>query len=133
MTVNSRKTARQLVEAALLEVRTLGVDEAVAAAGDSGTVLVDVRDVRELRREGRVPGSLHVPRGMLEFWVDPESPYYKPVFGEDRKFVFYCSKGWRSALAAQTAQGMGLEGVSHVGGGFEAWCAAGGPVEPYDK
>ena len=110
-------------------VTTLGAAEAVAAAAGSDTVLVDLRDPRELEREGRVPGAFHCPRGMLEFWIDPESPYAKPVFQEDRKFVFFCAGGMRSALAAHTAQRMGLKPVAHVEGGFAAWKAAGGPVE----
>jgi rhodanese-related sulfurtransferase len=83
-----------------------------------------------LWREGKIPGALHVPRGMLEFWIDPESPYHKPLFTEPRRFVFYCNLGWRSALAAHVAQTMGLADVCHIGGGFDAWCAAGGTTEP---
>ena len=110
-------------------VETLSVKDAVALAGSAGVTLVDLRDPRELEREGRVPGAFHCPRGMLEFWIDPESPYAKPVFQEDRKFVFFCAGGMRSALAAHTAQRMGLKPVAHVEGGFAAWKAAGGPVE----
>lgn len=118
---------KDMLAAAEAEVRTLDVRDAIAQAGD--ITLVDLRDPRELDREGRIPGALHCPRGMLEFWIDPESPYFKPVFGEDRQFVFFCAAGWRSALSAQTAQRMGLEKVAHVGGGFKAWKEAGGPVE----
>jgi len=82
-----------------------------------------------LERDGRVPGAFHCPRGMLEFWIDPQSPYHKPVFGEDKKFVFFCAGGLRSALATQTAQHMGLKPVAHIRGGFGAWKKAGGPVE----
>ena len=124
-----RRGYRQLLDEANAEIVTLEAAEAVALAGDPGVVLVDIRDVRELAREGRVPGALHCPRGMLEFWVDPESPYFKPVFGEDRRFVFFCAGGWRSALAAKTVQDMGLSPVAHIGGGFRAWKEAGGPVE----
>jgi rhodanese-related sulfurtransferase len=92
-------------------------------------VLVDLRDIRELQREGRVPGAFHCPRGMLEFWVDPESKYHEPVFAQDKRFVFFCAAGQRSALATQCAQRMGLSPVAHVKGGFTAWKAAGGPVE----
>ena len=95
------------------------------AAGD--TVLVDLRDPRELEREGRIPGAFHCPRGMLEFWIDPESPYFKPVFGEDKTFIFLCAGGWRSALSAATAQDMGLRPVAHVAGGFKAWKEVGAP------
>ena len=95
--------------------------------------LVDLRDIRELEREGVIPGAFHAPRGMLEFWVDPESPYFKPVFGTGNKFVFFCAGGLRSALATQQVQRMGLEPVAHIAGGFGAWKQAGGPVKPYEK
>jgi len=92
-------------------------------------MFVDLRDVRELNREGRIPEAFHAPRGMLEFWIDPESPYHKDIFGQDRHFVFFCASGWRSALAAKTAQDLGLDRVSHIEGGFAAWREAGAPVE----
>jgi rhodanese-related sulfurtransferase len=92
-------------------------------------VLVDIRDPRELQRDGRVPGAFHCTRGMLEFWIDPKSPYHKPKFAEDKRFVFFCAGGMRSALAAQTARQMGLKPVAHIRGGFGAWKKAGGPVE----
>lgn len=110
-------------------VETIPVAEAIALAGRDDTVLVDLRDPREREREGMVPGAFHCTRGMLEFWIDPESPYHKPVFAEDKRFVFFCAGGWRSALAARTAQEMGLKPVAHVAGGFGAWKQAGGPVE----
>ena len=91
--------------------------------------MVDLRDPRELEREGRIPGAFHCPRGMLEFWIDPESPYHKPIFAEDKRFVFFCAAGWRSALSAATAHDMGLQPVAHVEGGFTAWKEAGGPVD----
>jgi rhodanese-related sulfurtransferase len=89
-----------------------------------------LRDPRERERDGKVPGTFNVTRGMLEFWIDPESPYYKERFGEDKKFVFFCAGGWRSALAAKTAQDMGLKPVAHIPGGFKGWKEAGGPTEP---
>ena len=92
-------------------------------------LFVDLRDVRELEREGVIPGAFHCPRGMLEFWLDPDSPYYKDVFAPGKEFVFYCNAGWRSALAADTAQQMGLEHVAEMDGGFTAWKKAGLPVE----
>ena len=110
-------------------VKTLGAEEAVKLSSRADVVLVDLRDPRELEREGRVPGAFHCPRGMLEFWIDPESPYAKPVFQQDKTFVFFCAAGWRSALSAQTAQKMGLKPVAHIEGGFGAWKAAGGAVE----
>jgi rhodanese-related sulfurtransferase len=119
----------ELVAAAEREVETLSVADAIALHGSSEVVFVDIRDVRELAREGRVPGAFHCPRGLLEFWVDPQSHYHKPVFAEDKRFVFFCAGGLRSALAAQTVQRMGLAPVAHVRGGFGAWRAAGGPIE----
>ena len=93
---------------------------------------VDLRDIRELKQEGKIPGTYHMPRGMLEFWIDPESPYFKNVFSEENKFIFYCKSGWRSALATQTAQRMGLQSVCHIGGGFDAWKESGAEVEKID-
>ncbi|MGH6664209.1 MAG: rhodanese-like domain-containing protein [Pseudolabrys sp.] len=125
---------KALVEAAEREIETLPAEEAVKLAGRDDVVLVDLRDIRELQREGKVPGALHCPRGMLEFWIDPASPYHKPAFAQDKRFVFFCAAGWRSALATQTAQRMGLKPVAHIKGGFGAWKAAGGPVtEPEIK
>jgi rhodanese-related sulfurtransferase len=124
-----KKGYKQLLAEAEAEVDTLPVEEALTLHGDDGVVFVDLRDPREVEREGRIPGAFSCPRGMLEFWIDPESPYAKPVFGEPKRFVFFCAGGWRSALAAKTAQDMGLANVAHVGGGFTAWKNAGGPVE----
>jgi rhodanese-related sulfurtransferase len=123
------KTAMSMVEAAKREIEEIPAAEAVQLAGRDDTVLVDIRDIRELDRDGKVPGAFHAPRGMLEFWIDPASPYFKPVFGADKKYVFFCAGGLRSALAAKTAQDMGLRPVAHIVGGFGAWKAAGGPVE----
>lgn len=120
---------KQLVEAAEREIATVTAADAVALHGRDDTVLVDIRDIRELQRDGRVPGAFHCPRGMLEFWIDPASPYHKPAFAEDKRFVFFCAGGLRSALAAQTAQCMGLNPVAHIAGGFRAWREAGGPTE----
>jgi rhodanese-related sulfurtransferase len=123
------KGYKALVAEAEAVVETIPPADALALVGRDDTVLVDLRDPRELEREGRIPGAFHCPRGMLEFWIDPESPYHKPVFAQDKRFVFFCGGGWRSALAARAAQEMGLKPVAHVGGGFAAWKAAGGPVE----
>jgi rhodanese-related sulfurtransferase len=120
---------KALVEEANRKIETIPAAEAVALHGRDDTVLVDLRDPRELEREGRIPGAFHCPRGMLEFWIDPESPYHKPVFAEDKRFVFFCAGGMRSALSAATAQDMGLRPVAHIEGGFGAWREAGGPVE----
>jgi rhodanese-related sulfurtransferase len=124
-----RKGFRQMVDEAKSRIKTLSLDEARAKHGRLDVLFVDLRDVRELEREGQIPGAFHCPRGMLEFWIDPASPYFKPVFGADKKYVFFCAGGLRSALAAKTAQDMGLKPVAHIVGGFGAWKAAGGPVE----
>jgi rhodanese-related sulfurtransferase len=118
-----------LVAAAEREIENLPVKDAIALHAGGEATFVDLRDIRELNRDGRVPGAFHCPRGMLEFWIDPKSKYYKPVFGADRKFVFFCAAGSRSALATQMAQRMGLKPVAHIAGGFGAWKAAGGPIE----
>ena len=123
------KSCRQLVDEANAVVEEIDLDAAKALLGRPDVTFVDLRDPRELEREGRVPGAFHCPRGMLEFWIDPESPYAKPQFAEDKTFVFFCGGGWRSALAARAAQEMGLKPVKHVKGGFTAWKKAGLPVE----
>jgi rhodanese-related sulfurtransferase len=120
---------RQMVETAEREIENLAVEDALPLHGRDDVVLVDIRDIRELQRDGRVPGAFHCPRGMLEFWIDPESPYHKPVFAQDKKYVFFCAGGLRSALAASTAHQMGLKPVAHIRGGFGAWKKAGGPVD----
>jgi rhodanese-related sulfurtransferase len=121
---------RAMLEAAEREIETLPVEQAIALHGRDDVVFVDLRDPRELTREGRLPGAFSCTRGMLEFWIDPASPYHKPVFAQDKRFVFFCAGGMRSALATQTAQRMGLKPVAHIAGGFGAWKKAGGPVEP---
>ena len=120
---------KTLLDEANAKIETLPVADAIALHGREDVVFVDLRDPRELEREGRLPGAVHCPRGMLEFWVDPESPYHKPVFAQDKTFVFFCAGGWRSALSAATAQDMGLKPVAHVQGGFTAWKKAGGPID----
>ena len=120
---------KTLLDEANAKIETLPVADAIALHGREDVVFVDLRDPRELEREGRLPGAVHCPRGMLEFWVDPESPYAKPIFTEPKRFLFFCAGGWRSALAAKTVQDMGLENVCHLAGGFSAWKAAGQPVE----
>jgi rhodanese-related sulfurtransferase len=120
---------KALLDQAKQSIEELEATDAAKLAGREDVVLVDLRDPRELEREGKVTGAFHCPRGMLEFWIDPESPYHKPIFAEDKKFVFFCAGGWRSALAAKTAQDMGLKPVAHVIGGFKAIKEAGAPVE----
>ena len=120
---------KHLVEEAKKAIEELSAEEAVALIGDDSVVIIDIRDVRELQRDGKIPGSFHCPRGMLEFWIDPSSPYHKDVFAQDKKFVFHCASGWRSALATQMAQHMGLKPVAHIESGFSGWKKAGGSVE----
>jgi len=120
---------KALLDEANAAIETLSAAEAIAIAQSDDVVIVDIRDPREIERDGRVPGSFACTRGMLEFWIDPESPYAKPIFQQDKKFVLYCAGGLRSALAAKTAQDMGLKPVAHIAGGFAAWRDAGGPVE----
>ena len=123
-----KKTAKQMVEEAEALIKTYSVDEARALHGNPDVQLVDVRDVRELEREGVIPGAIHAPRGMLEFWVDPTSPYHRPEFAQDKEFILFCALGWRSALSTKTLVEMGLPRVAHIGGGFTAWKESGGPV-----
>ncbi len=129
MAQNITTSVRELVAQARAEIETLSVDQAAALHGGPDVVFVDLRDVRELQREGKITGAVHVPRGMLEFWIDPASPYHKPVFQEDKRFVFYCASGWRSALATQAARDMGLDPVCHIDGGYAAWRDSGLPTE----
>lgn len=120
-----------LLDEANAEIATLSAAEAIEAAKRDDVVIVDIRDPREIERDGRIPGAFSCTRGMLEFWIDPQSPYAKPIFQQDKTFIFHCAGGLRSALAAQTAQDMGLKPVAHIGGGFAAWREAGGPVEAW--
>jgi len=122
-------SATDLVKAAKAAITEYSVEEVQAMAGRDDVVIVDIRDPRELSREGRMPGAFHCPRGMLEFWICPSSPYHKAVFAEDKEFVFFCAGAMRSALAAKVAQDMGLKPVAHMLGGFGAWKKAGAPVE----
>jgi rhodanese-related sulfurtransferase len=123
-----KKGYQQLVEEAVAEIKTFSVPEAIALLGDPTAQFVDVREVQELEREGIIPGAFHAPRGMIEFWVDPASPYFKPVFGEAKTLILFCNKGWRSALTVKTMQDMGISNVVHIAGGFTAWQEAGGAV-----
>lgn len=117
-----------LVAAARERIEEVETKDAIAMLDDPDFVIVDLRDVRERQKLGYIPGSFHCPRGMLEFWIDPQSPYFKPVFGEDKKFVFHCASGWRSALSVATLKDMGFE-AAHLREGFKTWEAQGGPVE----
>jgi rhodanese-related sulfurtransferase len=125
------RKALDMVAEATARIRTYSVEEAQAKLGAEGVTFVDIRDPRELDREGMVPGAFKATRGMLEFWVDPASPYYKEIFGEDREFVLFCGGGWRSALATATLLDMGFDydKIAHIDGGFAAWKEAGAPIE----
>src|SRR3982751_5725646 len=120
---------KAMVDEANAQIETISAADAIQAAQRDDVVIVDIRDPREIEREGRIPGAFSCTRGMLEFWIDPQSPYAKPVFQQDKTFIFHCAGGMRSALAAKTAHDMGLKPVAHLGGGFAAWREAGGPVE----
>ena len=123
-----KKTVKSMVDDAMQVITTYSVDDARDLHGRDDVQFIDIRDVRELEREGVTPGAFHAPRGMLEFWVDPESPYHKPLFAQDKQFVLFCAAGWRSALATRTMQEMGIDKVAHIDGGFTAWKSAGAPV-----
>ena len=128
------KSASSLVAQAMAEVTTYSVAEVAARLNDPRVQIVDIRDVRELEREGTVPGALLAPRGMLEFWVDPASPYFKKVFAdESREFILFCGAGWRSALAAKTLQDMGMTNVARIDGGYTEWVKQGAPTETLEQ
>lgn len=124
---NLKISSAAMVAAARARIAEIETADGIAMHGDPNVVIVDLRDPRERERMGFIPGSVHCPRGMLEFWVDPESPYFKPVFGEDKTFVFHCAAGWRSALSVAMLQDMGFA-AAHLKDGFAAWKDAGGPV-----
>ncbi|MDE0813866.1 MAG: rhodanese-like domain-containing protein [Alphaproteobacteria bacterium] len=123
------KGYKQLVDEAEAVIETLSVEAAKNLHGDENVTFIDIRDVREVKREGKVAGALHAPRGMLEFWVDPDSPYHRDVFATGNKFVLYCASAWRSALAVKALQEMGFGPIAHIDGGFTAWKEADGPVD----
>ena len=126
-----KTSAAAMVAAARARIAEVETADAIAMLGDPDVVIVDIRDIRERARSGFIPGSLHAPRGMIEFWVDPESPYFKPVFGEDRRFIFHCASGRRSALTVATLADMGFD-AAHLREGFADWVDQGGPVERYE-
>lgn len=126
-----QKGYKQLVEEAEQNLRAIDSTELNARLQDmdESLLLIDLRDVREVKREGKIPGSLHIPRGMLEFWIDPDSPYYRTEFDKAEELILYCNKGWRSALAAQSLQSMGVENIAHLQGGMEQWLKDGGEAQ----
>tara|TARA_R110001599_G_scaffold353462_1_gene592941 strand:- start:39334 stop:39732 length:399 start_codon:yes stop_codon:yes gene_type:complete len=118
-----------MVAGARKRIEQVDASDAINMLDNPGVVIVDLRDIREREREGYIPNSFHCPRGMAEFWVDPQSPYYKEIFGRDVKFVFHCASGWRSALTVATLGDMGMDNIAHITDGFNSWRDAGGPVE----
>jgi len=126
---NITKSVKEMVREANAVVNTMSFDEALQILKSEAHVIVDLRDIRELKRSGKIPGAFSCPRGMLEFWIDPASPYHKDIFNQDKTYVFYCASAWRSALAAKVAQEMGLTPVAHIEGGFTTWQENGGPIE----
>ncbi len=125
-----KTSAADMVAAARTRIEEVETTDLIAMVDDPNVVIVDIRDVRE-RSRGFIPGSVHAPRGMVEFWVDPESPYFKEVFGQDKRYVFHCASGWRSALTVATLQDMGFD-AAHLREGFSTWAEQGGPVELAD-
>ena len=123
-------SSKQMVKYAEADLRILSIEEALSLHGKDNLTFVDLRDIREIVKTGQIQGARHVPRGMLEFWIDPESSYHKNFFSEDKTFIFYCASGLRSALAAKVAQDMGLSPVAHLAGGITAWISAKGPIDP---
>jgi rhodanese-related sulfurtransferase len=123
------KSVKSLVDAARTEITIIPTKQVIAMMNDPDVMLVDIRDIRELDRDGRIPGAFHAPRGMLEFWVDPQSPYHKPALSAGKKMIFFCASAWRSALTVKTLQDMGVTNIFDLEGGFTAWRAAGGPID----
>jgi rhodanese-related sulfurtransferase len=121
-------SAAQMVANARARIEEIETPDLIAMVDDPNVVIVDIRDPRERQRSGFIPGSVHAPRGMVEFWIDPDSPYFKEVFDQDKKYVFHCASGWRSALTVATLQDMGFD-AAHLKEGFSTWSDQGGPVE----
>ncbi|MCV6584836.1 MAG: rhodanese-like domain-containing protein [Marinibacterium sp.] len=122
-----KTSVADMVAAARARITEIETPDAIAMLDDPDVVIVDLRDVRERQRSGFIPGSFHCPRGMLEFWVDPQSPYFKEIFGQDRRFVFHCASGWRSALSVALLNDIGFD-CAHLKDGFSSWADQGGPV-----
>ncbi len=122
----------ELVTKAEAVINRLCVAEAYQQQKNNQAILVDLRDIRELAKSGGIEGATHAPRGMLEFWVDPKSPYFKPVFATNKPLILFCASGWRSALAAKTLMEMGFDNIYDIKGGFTAWQEAGYFVSPHN-
>tara|TARA_X000001036_G_C20547358_1_gene752872 strand:- start:229 stop:633 length:405 start_codon:yes stop_codon:yes gene_type:complete len=124
-----KKGFKQLLKEANKDIETISIEKAINLFGNDNFEFIDLRDFREIERNGKIPGAFSCPRGMLEFWIDPESPYHKEIFAKDKNFIFYCASAWRSALATKAAKDMGLLNVSHIEGGFANWEKSGGKIE----
>ncbi len=127
-----KQSVKTMVAAAREKITEYSVSEVIAMYDQDDVVIVDIRDIRERQKLGFIPGSFHAPRGMLEFWIDPDSPYFKDIFAQDKRFILHCASGWRSALSTATLQDMGFE-AAHITEGFKGWVDAGGPVAFPDK
>ena len=123
-----KKTVKSMVAEAKLKINEIDAKEAIKLFNDDNVIFIDIRDIRERQKLGFIPGSFHAPRGMLEFWIDPESPYFKDIFNTNKKYIFHCAAGWRSALAVSTLKDMGFE-ASHITDGFSGWVNEKGPIE----
>ena len=123
-----KKTVNNMVAEAKSKINEIDAKEAIKLFNDENVIFIDIRDIRERQKLGFIPGSFHAPRGMLEFWIDPESPYFKDIFNTNKKYVFHCAAGWRSALAVSTLKDMGFE-ASHITDGFSGWVNEKGPIE----
>ena len=123
-----KKTVKSMVAEAKSKINEIDAKEAIKLFNNENVIFIDIRDIRERQKLGFIPGSFHAPRGMLEFWIDPESPYFKDIFNTNKKYIFHCAAGWRSALAVSTLKDMGFE-ASHITDGFSGWVDEKGPIE----
>lgn len=123
-----KKTVKNMVAEAKSKINEIDAKDAIKFFNNENVIFIDIRDIRERQKLGFIPGSFHAPRGMLEFWIDPESPYFKDIFNTNKKYIFHCAAGWRSALAVSTLNDMGFE-ASHITDGFAGWVEEKGPVE----
>ena len=127
--INLKNSVLDLVENAKKEINNINTSDALKFHDNKTNLFIDVRDIREIQKSGRILGAKHIPRCMLEFWIDPKSQYHKKVFDDDLRFIFYCASDWRSALATQTANNIGLLNTAHLLGGFNEWIKLKGPIE----
>ena len=127
--ISLKTSAAEMVTQARAQIEEIETPDLITMMDDPNVIIVDIRDIRERQRSGYIPGSFHAPRGMIEFWIDPESPYHKDIFAQEgKKYVFHCASGWRSALTVATLLEMGFE-AAHLKEGFSTWEKQGGPVK----